>query len=63
MGCRVLVDAGVCIVPIDVLPISASTSSNIVDNEYTDDDFGTDGPEVLPVWAEDDDATVEELTW
>lgn len=63
VDCRAAAKAGVCIVPVDVLPLSASTSSSGVDSENTDDGFGTDGPAVLPVWAEDDEATVEDLTW
>ena len=59
--CRAPVEAGVCIVPVDVLPLLASCSSNYVDMIYTDDD--TDGPGLLPVWAEDDDATAEDLIW
>ena len=62
IGCRAPVEAGVCIVPVDVLPLSASYSSDGGDSEYTDDDFGTDEPGLLPVWAEEDDATVEDLT-
>ena len=34
-----------------------------MDNDYTDDDFGTDGTGLLLVWAEEDDATVEDLAW
>ena len=61
--CRVPAGAGICIVAVDVLPLSASSLSNSVGSEYTDDDFGTDGPGLLLVWAEGDDATVEDLTW
>ena len=63
IDCRAPVDAGVCIVPVDVLRLSASDSSNRVDSGYTDDAFGTDGPGLLPVWAEDGDATAEDLAW
>ena len=61
--CRAPVDAGICIVSFDVLPSSASCPSNAADSEYTDDDSGPDGPGLLLVWAEDDDAMVEDLTW
>ena len=63
VGCREPVDAGVCVVPADALPLLVSSSSSLVDTEYTDDGFRTDGPAVLLVLAEDDEATVVDLAW